>query len=249
MTTDVPGRMGCPVLSTHCSPTASVSTTCRSPVTVRGPRFCTPSVDDIMLSLRTPVSFQTGTSNGDLDLLMSRSAPSGMMVRPTVPLLLIGTGSGVVALIRAVLLTTPLLLAPVEGTCAVMVMIACAPGAKLPARVQVRTLALALLVQVQPAGALPPVITKPSGIASVTTTPVAALGPSLRAVRVYVTTEPAAAGAGDTDLDIARSAPAVTAVVTCAALLSGTASGTGPALTTAALTMLPVPTLTLPRNW
>ncbi|MNV50991.1 hypothetical protein D3C71_1430220 [compost metagenome] len=137
-----------------------------------------------MLSLRTPVPFHTGTSKGDLDLLICRSAPSGMMVRPTVPRLLPGTGSGVVALISAVLLTTPLLLAPVEGTWAVMVMIASAPGAKLPARVQVRVVALALLVQVQPAGTLPPVITKPSGIASVTTTPVAALGPSLRAVRV-----------------------------------------------------------------
>jgi len=63
-----------------------------------------------------------------------------------------------------------------------------------------------------------------------------------------VTTEPAAAGAGDTDLDTSRSAPAVTCVVTWAALLSGTGSGTLPALTTAELTMLPVPTLTLPRN-
>jgi len=97
--------------------------------------------------------------------------------------LLVSTGSGVAALIWAVLVTVPLLLVPVDGTCAWIAICACAPGAKLAA-LQVTTVRSALLVHDQPPGPDTPLTWKPSGNASRRTTVVAALGPSLRAVSV-----------------------------------------------------------------
>ena len=66
-----------------------------------------------------------------------------------------------------VLVTLPLLLGPLEGTVATMVKSALAPTARLPGRAHARVVSPAEVVQVQPAGAVPPVTRKPVGSTSV----------------------------------------------------------------------------------
>ena len=169
----------------------------------------------------------------------------------TGPVLLPVSGSGVVDATCAVLVTVPLLFGPVDGIAAVTGMLSSTPLAMLPLRVQLTRWWVAsrlLTVQVQPVAVGVPWTTKPSGRSSVTVTPAAALGPSLRGRRVNVTFCPADAGAGLTVLVIRMSAPAVTWVLTVAVLLSGSGSGVPPPLTLAPLVMVPLPTPTLARN-
>jgi hypothetical protein len=76
----------------------------------------------------------------------------------------------------------------------------------------------------------------------------AALGPWLRTWMLKVTGWPEIAGDGFTLLLSARSAPAVTVVVTLPVLLSGSGSGVLPACTRALLTMLPLAAVTRARK-
>ena len=115
----------------------------------------------------------TVISSGVLALVSDRSAPSASTVNVVVPLLLFVPlpglfGSGVAEVMVAVLVTSPLLLGPVDGTVATMVIVATSPTGMSPVRLQVRTLLAASLLQVHAAGAVPPVMTKPAGSASVT---------------------------------------------------------------------------------
>ncbi len=89
-------------------------------------------VEVIRLSASGPVPGQIATSAGVLCFASPRSAPFGITLNSMLPLLLMETGSGVCDVTVAVLVTSPLLLAPLEGTIAVMVKLVDAPGAMSP---------------------------------------------------------------------------------------------------------------------
>ena len=205
-------------------------------------------VEVMRLSLSSPLPGQIATSAGALRFARPRSAPSGTTLNVVLPVLLVDTASGVSDVTVAVLVTLPLLLVPLDGTIACTVKLTIAPTARLPAKVQPRTVSPLVVAQVQPAGWLPPVTVNPVGSVSVQRGLVAALGPRLRTWMLNVTGSPATAGAGLALLLIIRSAPGVTGVDTSSVLLPTFGSGIAPALTTAALVMLPLPTLTLARK-
>ena len=158
-------------------------------------------------------------------LVIDRSAEAVTLV-VAVAVLSVLVGSGSLALTVAVFVMLPC----VTGTVTVIVKVALAPDASVPA-LQV-TVPEAL---VQPLEAETNVT--PAGRVSVTTTPVAGLGPLLLAVTVYVMVLPATAEAGPVFV-IDRSAEAVTLVVAVAVLSPLVGSGSL-ALIVAVFVMLP----------
>ncbi|MNM67756.1 hypothetical protein D3C81_792970 [compost metagenome] len=245
------GAMSSPVALTNFSPTASRSTIWTSPVTARGPRLATVMVDVIMLSRFGWPTVHTGTSTGALLLAIARSAPSGRTCRLVLPELLPGSGSSTLETTVAVLVTMPTLLGPVVGTCAVTLISTGPALADNEGTAQSSCVPSGFAPQVQPAGAgATPTITNPAGIASVSVTLVAALGPLLRTRRVKVTSSPAATIEGSGVFSRVRSAPAVT-VVAAELLLSSVAGSIGwpaPVFTSAGFSTVPLSALTFARN-
>ncbi len=161
------------------------------------------------------------------DLLIRRS-PAGPTLVLAVERLSAGSGSSTELVTRAVLSTG--LSAADVSTVAARVTVALAPLASVP----IAQITCAPLTEHVPCEAVRSCSVVPVGRSSVTTTPVAALGPSFVATIVHVSVSPTLAVARSTDLAIRRSAAAFTVVVTLERLFAVSGSSSLPA-TVAAL--------------
>jgi len=177
------------------------------------------------------------TGLGDLVLETDKSLPSRWIVKFTNPVLLVESGSALVALMEAVFVaaipaggTTVL-----SGAVAEIVMLSVAPTGRV-AREQVTVKDATEQDQLVPLAAM---LVKPVGRVSVTDTVLAASGPALRGRRLKVAALLAIIGFGEAVLVILRSPPVETLTVAVAVLLFGNPSGT-PADSVAASVMLPL---------